>query len=376
MNNRSDWGETHRCIVVVQHLSHYRSGVYKELDTESGWKFTFAGGDAVAGSSIPGVDDGLLRDKRTLRNRWFKGGVSWQQGLLSLLFKERFQVAILLGDAKVLSTWIASIWLRLIGTKVFFWTTGWHRPERGLKKWVRKTFYKLSHGLLLYGRDGYEIAVESGLHPDNLYIVGNSHDMANDLDQIADRTPKSPRANQTVGAVVRLQEVKRLDLLLRAVKIIEDRGNGPIRVALVGDGPARQGLEELARELDVNVTFYGPTYDREVIRTFYEGISLTVVPEYAGLTVIQSLVHGIPAVTVDDPHTQAPEYRAIIPGVTGDLYTKGDIHSLAESIERWVSRFETSADEIMKACQTEVASNWTPAVHAKRILRVITKYSS
>lgn len=36
-----------QCLVVTEHLSHYRVGVYRELDSSDGWSFTFAGADQV-----------------------------------------------------------------------------------------------------------------------------------------------------------------------------------------------------------------------------------------------------------------------------------------------------------------------------------------
>lgn len=61
---------------------------------------------------------------------------------------------------------------------------------------------------------------------------------------------------------------------------------------------------------------------------------MTVLPERAGLTVMKSLQFGVPVVTVDDPYRQVPEYRAVVPGVTGELYPPGDVEGLGLAILR------------------------------------------
>lgn len=373
MNHIPDFISEKACLVAVEELSHYRIGVYRRLEEDVHWKFTFAGGNTDTARAIPTIPDGSLRDQRGLKNRNLPGGLIWQSGLLRICLREKFHTAILIGNANIITIWLATGLLRLRGTKVYFWTTGWHRPESGVKLLCRKLFYGISHGLLLYGIDGFELAIQAGLRASRLHIIGNSHDMAEQALSSVSSTLPACGSKPTVGAVVRLQYVKRLDLLLEAVHILDQRGLGPIDILFVGEGPAKDALQEQAAELGLSVSFAGSIYDPIEIAKVYQDLWLTVVPELAGLTTIQSLAHGVPVLTVDDPYSQAPEFRAVVPGVTGDLYPKGDVDILATKIALWFESLRRDRTVVAELCRKEVARNWTPSIHAKRILSVISQ---
>jgi hypothetical protein len=46
---------------------------------------------------------------------------------------------------------------------------------------------------------------------------------------------------------------------------------------------------------------------------------------------------------------------------------------LAENIADWLGRTGRQRDEIARSCRAEVETNWSPAVHAARILSAIEK---
>ena len=72
--------------------------------------------------------------------------------------------------------WLAAILGRLRGKRVYFWTHGWQQHERGLKALVRNTFYRLAHGLLLYGHYAKMIGLSHGFDPDRMHVIYNSLD--------------------------------------------------------------------------------------------------------------------------------------------------------------------------------------------------------
>jgi len=50
---------------------------------------------------------------------------------------------------------------------------------------------------------------------------------------------------------------------------------------------------------------------------------------------MHSLGYGVPVVTHSDPARQMPEFEAIVPGVTGDLFEPDNVSDLAEKLDRW-----------------------------------------
>ncbi len=112
-----------------------------------------------------------------------------------------------------------------------------------------------------------------------------------------------------IGAVGRLDKVKRFDLLLRAFKIIADKA----LLVLVGDGPERENLEALASQLGLKkrVLFLGYRSDvAEILNGFdvfvlpskWEGFPLALVEAAANRkAIVAAQVGGIPEF-IEDRH--------------------------------------------------------------------------
>lgn len=348
-----------RVLIAYPFLHHYRYGVFSSLERDPRLEVTFAA-DKRGRRGIATIPTHLLRRFIPTRTT-VVGRFSYQSGLARILKRGNFDAVIFLGDMWSLSLWRASRQARRRGALVYFWTIGWHRPEMGLLGRVRMLFYARADELLLYGNVGKGIGTKAGYPAARMSVVYNSHESAqqlesasrSDLDNLlGDRRP-------SVGAVVRLTAAKRLDLLLRAVALME--APRP-RVLLAGDGPERGRLAQLAEELGLDVTFVGAVYAAKDIELIYEHLDATVVPSAAGLTAIQSLHHGTPVVTDDDEYGQMPEAEAVIEGKTGSRYAAGDVKALAEAISRRLSGHDLQAEDLR-----EVASRWAAGPHADAI---------
>jgi len=138
-----------------------------------------------------------------------------------------------------------------------------------------------------------------------------------------------PGASQIVGTVGRLAEIKRQDLLIHAFARLREMVPAA-HLLLVGEGPERQSLEALAKELSVadSVHFAGYREDRErllhimdvfVLPSRSEGMPLSVLEAWAaGVPVLASRVGGLPEL-IDD-------------GRTGRLVAGDDPHRWAQAI--------------------------------------------
>ena len=134
-----------------------------------------------------------------------------------------------------------------------------------------------------------------------------------------------------VLTVARLVPGKGHALLLDALGLLRDQGI-ETATTFVGDGPERDALERLARELRLDVRFAGAVGQDE-LRAFYEEAELFCRPPFAeglgvvlleamaaGLPVVSSLVMGVPEVVED--------------GETGLLVPPGRADLLAEALAR------------------------------------------
>ncbi len=112
----------------------------------------------------------------------------------------------------------------------------------------------------------------------------------------------------------RLAKEKNIDELLRLLAAEEDDG---LRLLLVGDGPYRQKLEELAGELCLGnrVIFCGMVRPEEVAGWYGLGDAFVSCSrsETQGLTYIEALAAGLPLLCQEDPCLRG----VVRPGVTG-----------------------------------------------------------
>jgi glycosyltransferase involved in cell wall biosynthesis len=121
--------------------------------------------------------------------------------------------------------------------------------------------------------------------------------------------------------------------LIRAAEQIE----GYVKLRLAGEGPERQGLEELVQELglDSRVSFVGPVLD---MPAFWAGCDIAAFPttgsiESFGLAAVEAMACGNPVVA-----SRSGGFEEVIEdGTTGALVTPGDIEGLANALRLYIS---------------------------------------
>jgi len=171
---------------------------------------------------------------------------------------------------------------------------------------------------------------------DKLQVVLNGIDLANFQGQPVGYEIRAalgiPAGAIVIGTVGRLVEVKRHDLLLRAFAALRSAGkHARTWLLLVGDGPERNRLENLAASLQINdrVVFAGyqpePAWlyqaiDLFVLTSRHEGLPLVLLEAWAsGLPVVASAVGAIP--------------QTVTHGSDGMLFESGDQSALVETLE-------------------------------------------
>jgi glycosyltransferase involved in cell wall biosynthesis len=137
-----------------------------------------------------------------------------------------------------------------------------------------------------------------------------------------------------VGWVGRMEEPKKgLSTLLRAVPALAAR-HPAARLVLVGDGPARAGLEVLARELGVagRVRFVGARQDAAALCGAFDVFALPSLWEGFGMVLLEAMAAGVPAVA--SRVGGVPE----VMGETGVLVPPGDPAALAAALAGLLDR--------------------------------------
>ena len=357
-------------VAIVYHFfANYRKPILERLAKSETHDFLF-----VADSQnriMPGVKTWQPDDAKAFRHaRCFPlpGGFMIQMGLLRLAIKKEPQCIILLGDWKWPSTWLSASLARIRGKRVLFWTHGWRTEDKGIRRLIRTTFYRLSHGLLLYGHRAKQIAVSQGFDPQNVYVVFNSLDYDAQVKQrekynneLVKRVRQKIFGDHDVPVVIcsaRLHKRKKLSQLFHAIDVLKKRGK-KVNVILIGDGDDKQNLESLAKELSIKVHFEGSCFEENRVAELTMASNLTVSPGPIGLTAIQSLTYGVPVLTNNQFETQGPEHEAIMPGITGDFFETDDTESMAAKIEKWTDR-KTIPEETRLNCFRVIDELYNP----------------
>jgi glycosyltransferase involved in cell wall biosynthesis len=130
----------------------------------------------------------------------------------------------------------------------------------------------------------------------------------------------------------RLHRQKAVDDLLKAVAGLVEKPIGlGVELTLVGDGPERSALEDLAKELDLeaHVHFEGQLDDVKQHLRQYDVLVLPSRAEGLSNTLLEAMSTGLPVIASDIPANLA----LVKHSVNGMLYPMGDHHALQDVLE-------------------------------------------
>ena len=133
-----------------------------------------------------------------------------------------------------------------------------------------------------------------------------------------------------VGWVGRMTGVKDSGAVLRTVAALRERGVNAV-VCMVGDGPDREPLEQLAHELGIARACYFAGYQPDVggFYRLFDAFFLPSVNEGTPVSAIEALATGTPVVA--NRVGGVPD--VVRDGVDGYLVEPGDVEGAAERLE-------------------------------------------
>ena len=125
----------------------------------------------------------------------------------------------------------------------------------------------------------------------------------------------------------RITKYKSIDHLIEAFKIVKQRVP-EARLMIVGEGPYRKKLMEMAKGLEVEFTGFVSEEEKvEILNKSWVVVNPSV-KEGWGLTVIEANACGTPVIAANSPGLK----DSVKDGETGILYPYGNISKLAEII--------------------------------------------
>lgn len=172
-----------------------------------------------------------------------------------------------------------------------------------------------------------------------------------------------PREALVAGTVGKLDPSRGQDLLLLALGAVPQ-----VWGLVVGKGPFLPHLERLAKKLGVAQRVVFPGYHEEGLERFYNVMDVFVFPEpgsdWAHRAVAEAAACGVPSLAVD----VAGIRDVVVPGVTGQLWPRGDAAALATLLAQWQQNPELRRKAGEKA--RERVSGLTPQALSLKLMQL------
>lgn len=255
----------------------------------------------------------------------------YQRGFLDWLSDWNPDALIVEANPRYISTPAAVKWMQRRGRPVIGWGLG--APPSGsphfLRKWGERKWGAFLHrfdALIAYSQRGADEYAAYGIRREKIFVAHNAVSPAPAT--MPDGRP-STVDRLTVLFVGRLQARKRIDALLHAcAEMPEPRP----RLIIVGDGPERQTLEQVAEQVYPSAEFIGARHGDE-LRPYFAEADLFVLPGTGGLAVQEAMSHGLPVIVAKGDGTQDDLVR---PG-NGWQIPPGDDEALVSTLREALS---------------------------------------
>jgi glycosyltransferase involved in cell wall biosynthesis len=207
-------------------------------------------------------------------------------------------------------------------------TDFWNKPLKRLRVWYRDRAISKFDALVCYSSKAAKQYQGIGFAEDQTVVLYNATLPKPKDDHLPKRAPISgPVKLLSIG---RLIKSKSVDRLVEAAAIVQQNGH-EILVRIVGDGPAKDSLQDLAARLNSPVEFLGRrTGDdlAEISRTS----DLFVLPGLGGLAIQEAMTHGLPVIVTEADGTELDLVRS-----NGWIAEKDDTTALVRCIEEAIS---------------------------------------
>lgn len=323
--------------------------------------------------------------KKYLRNI-FIGPIIMQKGLLPLLFDKQYKSYLITGETRNLTLWLFLLLAKVFNKEVSLWTHGYYGKERGSVKHVKRLFYKLADHVFLYGNHARKLMINDGFPEKKLSCIYNSLDYKKQAlirENISNNSPYTDyfkNNNPVICYIGRVQRIKKIEHIFKALEILRERGEY-INFVLIGGGEYLDTIKKtcISESNRDSVWLYGPSYVEEVNAKLLFYADLCVSPGNVGLTAIHAMMYGCPVITNNNFQTQMPEFEIIEEGRTGDFFVENDVVDLANVIENWLGMYEKASfarEAIRKSCYRKADEKYNPFFQIKLLKKVFYEYTT
>lgn len=197
-----------------------------------------------------------------------------------------------------------------------FWGNYWYE-YLGMKgffgKVVERFVSKLPALIIANSEKVRQDLIFAGVRPEKVTVNANGVNLE-EIQKIESR-----KENFDILYAGRLVSHKNIDLLIKAIKLVGERA-GEVTCGIIGDGPEREKLTELVKDLKLNghIKFLGFLEKEEDVISYMKSSRIFAIPsvrEGSPITVVEANACGLPVITVN--HKNNGTTTLIEEGVNG-----------------------------------------------------------
>lgn len=278
--------------------------------------------EGIASASPDALPPGLWRQADNVNLFSGRFYLCWQRGWQDWLDTLNPDVLIAEASPRWLSTPLMLRWMHRRGRPVIGWGLGAPGAANPVLRPAWLAFLRQFDALIAYSQRGREQYIACGIAPERVFVAANAV-LPRPHWGVPTRSVAPKRL--TVLFVGRLQQRKRVDLLIRACAALPSELQP--RLWIVGDGPVRAGLEALASEVYPKTRFWGAVYGN-ALQPLWLQADLFVLPGTGGLALQEAMGYALPVIVAEGDGTQDD----LVTPETGWQVPPGDLDALQQAL--------------------------------------------
>ena len=251
--------------------------------------------EMIAGSSTQLAVHVEAKNIHLLNGKFY---LCYQKGFINWLEQSNPEALIVEANPRYLSTPSAVKWMHKRGRKVIGWGLGSPSPlRRGAGVRARSKFINQFDAMISYSQRGADEYAQLGFPREKIFVAHNS--VSSRPNFSLPTRPVTFDLQPSILFVGRLQARKKIDSLIRACAEIESKP----RLIIVGDGPEKENLQSLAKEIYPTTEFIGAKHGLE-LKPYFESADIFILPGTGGLAVQEAMSYGLPVIVAKGDGTQ------------------------------------------------------------------------
>lgn len=319
--------KTSKLLIVQPLLAGYRRPFFGGLCTHFDQVIVMAGVSCPKSGFEEVVSSTRFKTIGTPIWRISGGKLYWQDGVVSHVIRSRPSAIFVVADFRALHFWVLLALARIMGLPLYAHGQGlFKKTERSnffMHRLAVRYVCSMATSYVCYNLAVRDQLLKFGLPIRKLSVVRNT------LEFISTADPRIRKQNTSKLIFLgRLRAGHGLDLLFEAMVDLEKSGR-VCELAVIGAGPDLQRLTVRAKDLSLNVSFYGPQHDSAEIARIAHDAQIGVYPGDAGLSVIHYMALGLVPVTHSHmARHMGPEPAELCDKSNARMFRRADVSDL------------------------------------------------